>query len=200
MVMDEVMAMQGYGVDAPSPRAFPPHDKDWDLKPYDEVVILGGDQEGWTGRVASTERGRGGAVQTVSVDMVRPDGTKASRVTHRREYVAKVLDRVPDFDSVHAAEAWLETQHRGGPLPEYAVGSMVVFSCPPHLAKRILGHSQRREHREWLRRHDDLEAEGRITKFMPWWEKDVPGYELLVLLDGEPELVEVAARRMLRLA
>lgn len=183
------------------PRVFPPHDRDVDLLPYDEVVILGGDQEGWRGRVVQIDRGlRGVGSDVVVVDMVRPDGTKASRVSHRREFVAKVLDRVPQFTSAHEAEAWLETQHRGGPLPQFAVGTRVIFSCPPHLAQRMCPADRRREKREWLRRHDDLEVEGRVTKFMPWWEKDVPGYELLVLLDEEPELVEVAARRVLRLA
>lgn len=195
----------------------PPYGQDHhNTKPGDQVVILTGDQFGWRGTVRSVENVRGQI--TVVADMRRLDGSKASTVTHRGEYVGRILKEVPRFDHPEDADAWLEGQLRE-PVQEWATGVRVVFSSPPHLAVRLAFRREVAEDglakREWLQRFDDMEAEGRVTKFMPYWETEqktesafpghsrhqtVPGYELLVTLDGEPALIEVAARRIKRLA
>lgn len=193
----------------------PPYGQDHgNTRPGDQIVVLMGDQFGWRGTVASLSNVHGQV--TVVADMTRLDGTKASRVTHRGEAVGRILKEVPRFEHPEDADAWLEGQLRA-PIQEFAVGATVIFSSPPHLAVRLAFRQEVREDgskRAWLERHDDLEAQGRVTKFIPQWQhsdgkesafglgrpKAQPGYELLVTLDGEPDLIEVAARRIKRLA
>lgn len=222
--IDEVREMAGYG-EAPVVRerlpaegvVIPPYAQDHqNTHRGDQIVVVSGDQFGWRGTVSSVYGN--GAEFTISADMVRLDGSTASRVTHRGSFVGRILKEVPRFDHPEDAEAWLDGQLRE-PVQEYAVGARVVFSSPPHLAIRLAFRREvedGRTKREWLERHDDLEAEGRVTRFMPRWEHEskresafgafadprqtIPGYELLVTLDGEPNLIEVAARRIKRLA
>lgn len=172
------------------------------LQPYDEIVITTGEQKGWTGTVMSIERSMNVNEAVVTCSMRRPTGGTV-RVQHVASAVRKAQDQVtpPSFEDQDDADAWLLSQLDDRPQ-EYAVGAVVVFSCPPHLAQRITG---KRRTKEWLDRHDDLEAEGRVTKYMPQCEggdyvRFQSAYELLTLIDGEPELIEVAARRLLRLA
>lgn len=191
----------------------PPHEPatPQNLKPFDEIVVLVGEQRCWRGVVQAISTDMGGVVRA---KMTRPNGSKASTVDHRMDCVGKILAKVPEFRDAETAEAWLESQLPEAP-PEFAVGAVVIFSCPPHLAQRIEPINQSID---WKQRFDDLECRGRVTKYMPRWNSDTtepsgiygsletrrrivtPGYELLVLLDGEPEIIEVAARRIKRLA
>lgn len=189
----------------------PPYAQDHEnTKRGDQIVILNGDQFGWRGTVTSVGPGQ------ITANMVRLDGSKGSQVTHRWQYVGRILKEVPRFEHPEDADAWLTGQLRA-PVQEFATGARVVFSSPPHLAVRLAYRQEiedGRTKRAWLERHDDLEAEGRVTRFIPEWlhndgkesafglgrPKPQPGYELLVTLDGEPDLIEVAARRIKRLA
>lgn len=200
----------------PTGVVIPPYAQDHqNTRPGDQIVVLSGDQFGWRGTVTRVERARVGL--SITANMVRLDGSKASQVSHRGEYVGRVLKEVPKFEHPEDAEAWLDGQLRE-PVQEYATGARVIFSSPPHLAVRLAFRQEvvdGKTKRAWLERHNDLEAEGRVTKFMPRWEVESktesafglgatrttqPGYELLVTLDGEPDLIEVAARRIKRLA
>jgi len=175
----------------PEDVVIPPHARDHEnTKRGDRIVVLAGDQLGWTGLVRQVQQG------SINADMRRLDGTSASSVWHKCEYVGRILKEVPRFEDFDEADTWLTGQLRE-PVPEWANGTRVIFSSPPHLAVRLGGATCARE---WVERYDDLEAEGRITKFMPWWETGAQGYELLVTLDGEPTLIDVAARRIKRLA
>lgn len=208
-IADAVLTMQMNSVAGDgSAIQLPPHDKGAKLQSGDPVVILAGEHRGWRGHVMQVGGYLGSGV--VKVKVVTPNG-RAIPVDHRREYVAKVLGTVPRFCSTDDADAWFRSQQ--GPIQEFATGTTVVFSCPPHMARR-LGVDTNGDGVLWKDRHSDLEASGRVTKFMPWWEaaesrlsvtgksisKNKPGYELLVLLDGEPELIEIAAYRIKRLA
>lgn len=196
----------------------PPYGQDHqNTRPGDKIVVLTGDQFAWQGRVRWVESslGRSGLRRVIHAVMTRLDGSFAGVVQHRAEAVGRILKEVPRFEHPEDADAWLTGQLLS-PVQEWATGARVVFSSPPHLAVRLAlrhGIEDGRTERAWLEHHDDMEAEGRVTKFLPEWQHsdlkesafglgrpNVPGYELLVTLDGEPDLIEVAARRIKRLA
>lgn len=177
----------------------PPHDPDADLSVGDQLVVTEGEQRGWTGTVTWVdERSR-----QVAARMVRRDGTTGPQVIHREECVAKIGLAVPSFHSVEAADEWLE-QHRRTPYPS---GTPVVFTAPPHLAQRL---EEDPNSTEWITRHFEREYVGRVVRsHAPSWaagpttERSVlrPAfYELLAVVDGEPEIVEVPTERVLRMA
>lgn len=169
----------------------PPHDPDRTVEPGDQIVVLYGEQMGWRGRAVSLST----YSFSVNVRLTRPDGTTTGVIPQRQDAIAVLLPDVPVFEDLQAAEQWMDSQL---PLvPSYAAGTEVWFSCPPNLAKRMDASPNQTT---WLERHQDCEVLGRVTKFMPTWEANQAGYELLVVVDGEPELIEVAARRIKRLA
>lgn len=192
-----------YNMNDMNDRPLPPHDPDCVLRLGDEVVILDGEQRGLLGTVKYIERTVSG--DSVVVAMQRRDGSRGVAVAHRLEYVGKLLPAVPVFTDAQQAESWMLAQLHDVPA-DFAEGAQVIISCPPHLASRITG--LKRTKSEWLARHEDMEAPARVTKYMPRWDAGTPethrlyqpGYEVLVMVDGEPELIEISARRVLRLA
>lgn len=99
----------GYGALGTRPRA------------GDMVVITGGEQYGWRGRVPTDYED---IPASIPLTMTRPDGSGAVTVVHRIEYVAKVLAPVPTFDSQEDAEAWLTANDREL-RPAFVPGQMV---------------------------------------------------------------------------
>lgn len=98
----------------------------------DDIVITGGEQKGWRGRVTDVD------ATTISAKMTKPDGSTANGgmpTKHRASFVAKVLTTPPPFDTVEDAEAWLTAQDREV-RPAYVTGEMVRFERQVRIKKR----------------------------------------------------------------